>query len=780
MGLRVRTVLGAVTAALLLAAAPAGAAETHVLTGSLAVGGNPTQVAVHEATGDIYVLNGIVPASIARFDSSGAPKDFPLLGTNVIDGVGAGEADNNNRGSFRGSQFAIDNSGGINDGAIYVSVTGTFNSGMEADVYLPTGKYTGRLTENSDEFLPTAGGETCGIAVSPDGYVYLTHEYKGVFPREGFIDKFRPGRWVPDSVPPQVWPIRGSLYNLDEGTCRTSADSTNAVYVTTAKAITALAPLKQYPASVFNTEDPPSRTITETANGSYIDVSNDDLYVNELTKVSRYDSEGMLQETFAVGEVSPFIGGVAVNAATGTAYVSNLLTGQVLTYAAVTTPDVTDISVQPHPTSADLSATLGTAGAGAIESCKVEFGTSEEYGSSVPCDSVPASGGEISAELPGLSLDTTYHYRVVAGNANGETKTPNRTFTTRAVRNLRMEEPMNVTRNSATVRASFLGAGEETSYVFEWSTDKTFSNKTESQSAGSGTGPQSISAEIAGLQTNTPYYVRVIATSPAGTTTSNPLRFKTAPPELPGVADTGVSSVTPTGATLEASINPGFGPTVYMFEYGLDPSFGSETAISDSIGDDGAPHPVEEQVSGLLPGRTYFFRAVAINFSGTTNGPTLSFNTPAVPSVETGAAIGVSEAGATLTGLVTPGFRPTTYWFEYGPTPAYGLSTPASGPTAADNGAHSVSAVVTGLAPGTTYHYRVVASNEIGQSVGPDLTFTTAPAATPAPVAVGRKPLKCKRNQVKRKGKCVKRKAAKKKRKGKKKAGKKRGQRRSS
>ena len=43
----------------------------------------------------------------------------------------------------------------------------------------------------------------------------------------------------------------------------------------------------------------------------------------------------------------------------------------------------------------------------------------------------------------------------------------------------------------------------------------------------------------------------------------------------------------------------------------------------------------------------------------------------------------------------------------------------------------AVSAALTGLKVGTTYHYRVVAENEAGTTTGPDQTFTTVP---PAPV----------------------------------------------
>jgi streptogramin lyase len=92
----------------------------------------------------------------------------------------------------------------------------------------------------------------------------------------------------------------------------------------------------------------------------------------------------------------------------------------------------------------------------------------------------------------------------------------------------------------------------------------------------------------------------------------------------------------------------------------------------------------------------------------------------------TGATSGVTATSASLLGLVDPNDYPTTYTFEYGPTSAYGSSTAAQSAGGGDTPV-PVSAAVTGLAPDTTYHYRVVATNQRGTVSGADATFTTAP-----------------------------------------------------
>ena len=99
-----------------------------------------------------------------------------------------------------------------------------------------------------------------------------------------------------------------------------------------------------------------------------------------------------------------------------------------------------------------------------------------------------------------------------------------------------------------------------------------------------------------------------------------------------------------------------------------------------------------------------------------------------VPNVKTGAAKNVGSRGATLTGTVNPGGRPTRYVFRYGKTKAYGSTTPA---TTAGSGRTNVPATfhLKGLKPGKTYHYRLVATNSAGTERGADRTFKTAAAA---------------------------------------------------
>jgi hypothetical protein len=100
----------------------------------------------------------------------------------------------------------------------------------------------------------------------------------------------------------------------------------------------------------------------------------------------------------------------------------------------------------------------------------------------------------------------------------------------------------------------------------------------------------------------------------------------------------------------------------------------------------------------------------------------------APPIVATGSASAVTTSSATLHGTVNPDNLPTTYHFEWGTTTAYGHST-ASLSAGSDYAVHAVAAAISGLAPDTTYHFRIVAANAIGTSLGADRTFKTPKAS---------------------------------------------------
>lgn len=105
----------------------------------------------------------------------------------------------------------------------------------------------------------------------------------------------------------------------------------------------------------------------------------------------------------------------------------------------------------------------------------------------------------------------------------------------------------------------------------------------------------------------------------------------------------------------------------------------------------------------------------------------------AAPSASTGPSSNVKYSSATLTGTVNPHGQATDYVFQYGTTGHYGAQTPLA-PAGSGTGGVKVSQGITGLAPLTTYHYRILATSPAGATPGAERTFKTT--AIPLSLAI--------------------------------------------
>ena len=183
---------------------------------------------------------------------------------------------------------------------------------------------------------------------------------------------------------------------------------------------------------------------------------------------------------------------------------------------------------------------------------------------------------------------------------------------------------------------------------------------------------------------------------------------------------------------MNGTVTPAGLDTNYHFRYGSSPTDLGSSTPSKAAGSGSTAVPVTAAIAGLTPGRNYWFRVVATNSSGTTNGALSLFTTAEATLATTGVASPVASTSATLRGTVSPGGLKTTYYFEYG-TSATSLT---SRTTKADAGSGSsdvpVSAALTGLKTDTTYYYRLVATNSAATTEGGIASLTTAAAALSA------------------------------------------------
>lgn len=210
----------------------------------------------------------------------------------------------------------------------------------------------------------------------------------------------------------------------------------------------------------------------------------------------------------------------------------------------------------------------------------------------------------------------------------------------------------------------------------------------------------------------------------------------------PSVVTGATSAVHSTNAALHGTVNPNGRSTTYYFQWGLTNAYGAVSA-SHSAGAGTKAVAVHVTATQLIPGTRYHYRLVATNGSGQSVGTDHAFKTAGhpPPGVATGPASGVSSTTATLTGVVNPNGATTTYEFQFGLTTAYGMQTTAATLTAGSVPV-PVAQTVTGLTPGTVFHYRLVALHGATvSSAGIDGVLMTFPSKRPkAGITVRTKP----------------------------------------
>ena len=300
-----------------------------------------------------------------------------------------------------------------------------------------------------------------------------------------------------------------------------------------------------------------------------------------------------------------------------------------------------------------------------------------------------------------------------------------------------------IAEKTATLAAPVGPNSQATEYFFQYGPTSEYGSQTSTASAGSGATPAVVSANAVGLSPTTSYHFRTVATNASGTSYGPDQTFTTA--SAPTANTLAATGATLTGGTLHGSIDPQGQATTYHFDWGTTAGYGSQAPLADaSVGSDGSEHAVEQTLGELTPDTSYHFRVVASNCGGcaegTTYGSDETFTTAPTPLAVTEAAQAVDQGTATLAGMVNPQGAPTTYHFDWGTSAAYGSQAPiAEVLVGADGVAHSLSQALTGLTPGTTYHYRIVASDcegcASGTTYGSDVTFTTQSPADPRSAA---------------------------------------------
>jgi hypothetical protein len=200
---------------------------------------------------------------------------------------------------------------------------------------------------------------------------------------------------------------------------------------------------------------------------------------------------------------------------------------------------------------------------------------------------------------------------------------------------------------------------------------------------------------------------------------------------VPSVGIVAVTEQQPRGLTVNGTVDPeGLPVSSCVFEYGTTSAYGHNAPCSPDPGSGSGSVPVSARLTGLTPGIVYHYRLVAENANGQNLTPDQEVFTG--PRVSEAGVVNVASSSATLQVTIDPNGADTHYYFQYGPSAAYGSYAPVSPPgvdLGSGVGARSVSAHLQSLGASTAYHYRIVVVQG-GEAVeGPDHVFTTQPAS---------------------------------------------------
>jgi glycosidase len=306
---------------------------------------------------------------------------------------------------------------------------------------------------------------------------------------------------------------------------------------------------------------------------------------------------------------------------------------------------------------------------GSATSVAFEYGTSISYGSTTSSQSIGSGNSpqSIATNISGLAANTTYHFRVIATNAQGTSYGTNQTFnTSTTLPQATTTAASFVTARTASLNGTVNPNGVATTIHFEYGVQpNVLSNTTAPQDVGSTSGNLDKWASIADLTPDTTYFFRVVATSGSDVISGSVQSFTTLSVK-PLIISSSASGVTSTGATLNATVNANGAASNAWFEYGTSENYNNWT-IAQDIPLSGGDTAISTTLSGLVTGQIYHFRVGAWNANGISYSADQTFSTGfPPPNVITGAASPVSSTSATVSGTVNPNGRASGYWIEYG------------------------------------------------------------------------------------------------------------------
>jgi hypothetical protein len=525
--------------ACLLFAPPAGAARDHGFSLSFGSAGSEagqlsllapgvafqeaggSGVAVSSATHDVYVAD----TGNRRVDEFAADGSFVRAwGWGVADGLPAFESctlscqaglSGSAPGQFTEPLYiAVDNSGGISTGDVYVGDVGD-NLLQKFD---PEGNLLeGWASKGQLDGQAASGGPfsaLAGIAVDTAGTLYVYDPIK--------LDMFE---FEQDAAPKETVGIGRETFRVG-----IAADGLGDLYK-----VPGNGEVEQF--SAAGEDRGPIDSPAQHDTGLAADEATNELYVARGSSAIRHYPSSCAEggpkpctpsDIFGEGVLSE-AAGLAVDSSSKTVYAVDV--GHARIDAFAIGPDVTtEAATNVQPTSATVNGSVNPDSV-EVSDCHFDYGTTTSYGQVAPCAPSPGSGSSpvaVHADLSGLTAGATYHFRLEATSVTCAACTSfgeDGTLSTPPPPSISSPEVASLTASSAELKAKVNPNGFDTKYHFEWGTSAGYANSTPVRDAGEGTSALPVSEEITGLSPNTTYHWQLIVTSANGTTTTTDQTF---------------------------------------------------------------------------------------------------------------------------------------------------------------------------------------------------------------------------------------------------------------
>ena len=365
-------------------------------------------------------------------------------------------------------------------------------------------------------------------------------------------------------------------------------------------------------------------------------------------------------------------------------------------------------------------------------SYRLDISTDIAFGSFVPGYNSRNVGNVntfITSSVGALAVGTPYFYRVRANNIPCGTNITNSNIITITIPSPSAVPVANAGSGATCnqITAIWQASANATTYLLDVSTSNTFASFVPGYN-GLNTGNVT-TLNVTGLTPGTTYYYRVRGSNSCGTSGNSGTITYATTAGLPAPAATAGTAAACTGFT--ANWSSVAGATNYYLDVSTDNAFGSFVGIYNNLD---AATATTLNVTGLTAGTTYYYRLRAGNACGTSVSSNVITSATLDVAVAPVATAGSNAACTGITANWGAVAGATGYFLDVSTDNAFGSFVTGYNNL---NVGNVLTSNVTGLTAGTTYYYRVRATNACGTGISSNV-ITYATLDVPAPVAIAR------------------------------------------